>query len=122
MKRSKLLLHERVFQSLTTTPTFYLVGGFFPKIEFMCFVSQSTPVDIFCPPPLAKTGLYGLWDEFNLPMQGNIGGHGQNAGHHCAQKGTTGIGRVLAPRHPVVSAAPSLYANDEKIVADFVPK
>jgi hypothetical protein len=51
MKRSKLLLHERVFQSLTTTPTFYLVGDFFPKIEFMSFVSQSTPVDIFCPRP-----------------------------------------------------------------------
>jgi hypothetical protein len=53
----------------------------------------------------------------------DIGGYGQNAGHHCAQKGMTGIGKEgLATRHPGVSAAPFTNASDEKIVTSFVPK
>ena len=36
----------------------------------------------------------------------DIGGYGQNAGHHCAQKGMTGTWGITGNPSPNVSAAP----------------
>jgi hypothetical protein len=69
--------------------------------------------------PLIRVFLFNrLWNRIDA----DIGGHGQNAGHRCVQKGMTGIWGALATRHPGVSAAPSLHASDEKIVADLGQK
>jgi hypothetical protein len=56
-------------------------------------------------------------------IDAGIGGHGQNAGHRCAQKGTTGSWEEGAgnPSSKRVRCA-FINASDGKIVADFVQK
>jgi hypothetical protein len=69
MKRSKLLLYKRVFQSLTTTPIFYLVGDFFSKnlIHDFCLTIHSRRYFLLPAPltPLPEHLLRGV-GEFRL--------------------------------------------------------
>ena len=51
-----------------------------------------------------------------------VGGHRQNAGHHGAQKGTTGNLGIAGYPRPCVSAALSLNTSDKTIVSGCCPE